>query len=479
MPRERFSDFPSVRALRSLAFVSGLAALAGCANPPIPAAPLSAENSAAKLVARSLQDDGLRRFLADNLGREPSGPWDFETLAWVAFYFNPSLELARAQWATARATQQTVAERPNPTISLTPGFSTNAPSGTSPWFPAVNFDFLLPMSGKRARQVDIARADAEVARLAVISAAWQVRSELRLALLDVAAAARREPLLRQQAAVQRTLLTLAEQRLAAGAATARDVAAARSALFKLEAAATESHGLSAAARVRVAAALGLPAAALEGVELPVPVASAPLSAEALAAARRVSLQNRADVLAALAHYESAQAALELEAAKQLPDLHLGPGYQWDQGQNKWSLGLTFELPLFHRNEGPISESASRRAESAAQFTATQAQAIAAIDAATVAQANAAVQLDQAHQQLDLSEKQGALAQARLAAGGTDQSDVQSARLAVGEAGLALVDAESAVALAAAQLEAALQVPFPHLAALSPAVAEPASPSRTP
>ena len=247
--------------------------------------------------------------------------------------------------------------------------------------------------------------------------------------------------------------------------------------MKTETAAIDARGQALASRARAAAALGLPLAALDGVELTGPPALPVLSPEALAAARQQSLQTRAGVLAALAHYESTQAALELEAAKQQPDIHLGPGYQWDQGQNKWSVALTFEVPLFHRNEGPIAEATSRRAEAAAEFTAVQAQAIAAIDAATTAQATATAQLDHAHRQREVAEKQSTLAQARFAAGETDQTEIQYARLAFADASLALADAESSAAIAAGQLESALQVPFPNLAAL----ADPARPkfSRTP
>ncbi|MEO5958108.1 MAG: hypothetical protein ABIZ49_06145, partial [Opitutaceae bacterium] len=73
-------------------------ALGACATSPPPPLSLSPEAAAANFGARSLQDAGLRRFLADNLGREPATEWDFETLSWVAFYYHPSLDVARAQW---------------------------------------------------------------------------------------------------------------------------------------------------------------------------------------------------------------------------------------------------------------------------------------------------------------------------------------------------------------------------------------------
>lgn len=448
-------------------------ALAACATNPTAAPVVSPEASAANFTARSLQDAGLDAFLVENLGREPAAStgsgqaaWDFDTLSWVAFYYQPSLAVARAQWATARATRQTVAARPNPTISLTPGYSTRHDAGVSPWFPAINFDFLLQGS-KRARQQDIARANAEVARLAVLSASWQVRSDLRRALIDMQTASTRERGLREQAGIQEQLAALFAQRLAAGRASASETSAARLSAIRLRAAVADASAQVAAARTRLAAALGLPLESLAGQQFSAP-SSPPLSAEALAIARRESLQSRADVLAALANVQSAHAAVELETAKQQPDLHLGPGYQWDQGQDKWSLALTFELPLFHRNEGPIAEAVSRRAETVAQFNLTQAQVIAATDAAVAAQAAATEQLAQARRVRDETAAQTARVQQRLALGAADQVDRQTAAYELATADLAIADAESAAMLAAGQLEDALQLPFPHLAALADA-----------
>ncbi len=239
----------------------------------------------------------------------------------------------------------------------------------------------------------------------------------------------------------------------------------RLAQMKSAAALADATAQAAAARAHLAAALGLPVAALATQNF-APLPTAALSADALAAARRESLQSRADVLAALAKVQSAQAALELEAAKQQPDFHLGPGYQWDQGLNKWSLAVTFELPIFHRNEGPIAEATAHRAEAVAQFNATQAQAIAAIDGAAQAQAAAAAQRESLRRVRDESTAQVARAARRVELGAADQVERQLAALELATAESALADAEAAAALAAGQLEDALQVPFPHLATLA-------------
>ncbi|MDB6127570.1 MAG: Heavy metal efflux outer membrane protein CzcC family, partial [Verrucomicrobia bacterium] len=401
--------------------------LSGCATQQVPPASLSAATAAANLTARSLQDPELHRFLAENLGHEPTA-WDFETLSWVAFYYHPSLNVARAQWATARAVQHSAGLPANPTISLVPGYNTTREPGISPWFPAVNFDFLIQSARKRGHLQAIAQADAEAARLAIYSAAWQVRSDLRRALTDESVAIRREALLKAQAQVQQRLLILLQQRLSAGAIGAAEVSPARTATYRAQSAAADAASQAITARARIAAALGMPLSALDGVTLVAPVAPISLPDDELVAARQRSLQSRSDVLAALAKYASAQAALELEVAKQKPDLHLGPGYQWDQGANKWSLALTFELPIFHRNEAAIAEFVARRAESAAQFGAVQAQAVANVDAAIAAQRAAAAQLDYVHRLRSESEKVSGLASRRLELGAADQVEVQSAQL---------------------------------------------------
>src|SRR4029079_18800006 len=97
--------------------------------------------------------------------------------------------------------------------------------------------------------------------------------------------------------------------------------------------------------------------------------------------RTAALQNRADILSGLAEYAAAQSALQLEIAKQYPDVHLQPGYQFDQGDNKWSLGLLVELPILNQNQGPIAEAKARRDEAAAKFMALQARVLADIDRA--------------------------------------------------------------------------------------------------
>lgn len=442
---------PAVLALLTLV-------LGGCGTPP--ATQPFAASERPGFESRGLSDPGLVMFLGANPGMGQP-PWDFETLSWVAFYYHPSLEIARAQWEEAQAARLTAQARVNPTLSVTPGFDSSRQAGVSPWFPAINLDFLLQRADRRRHQRDVARAESEAARLAVLASAWIVRSELRTALTEAWAAEQRATSLRAQAGVQRELLSLLQRRQAAGSASAGDVSTLRLALLRAEAAMGEAAGKQAAARARVAAALGVPLTALEGVILPRPPQAQAMDAAALAQARRDSLRSRADLLSALAKIDAAESAIALETSRRLPDFHVGPGYQYDQGANKWSVALSLELPLFNRNEGPIAEAVAKRNEAVARLISAQAQVIAALDSAMVMQSAAADQLARAQGLRAEASHMEVLAQQRFVLGAADQVERVTAHLELVLAESAVSEAEVAFAVASGQMEDALQLPFTH------------------
>jgi outer membrane protein TolC len=451
---------------RSLPLAVLAVLLAGCAH--YEPRPLSPEKTAIAFEARSLAAPELRDFLANNIGRDfaewPPKEWDFEMLTWVAFHYHPSLDVARAQWDVARGGIRTAAGRPNPTLGVAPGYNFSAASGISPWFPGMTLDVPVETAGKRGKRIAQSRLLAEAAHQNIFTAAWQVRGELRRALLDFASADRRGRALRDLATLQRQSVELLEQRRQAGAVSSLDVSTARVALARAEADAGDAERLMATTRSRLAQSLGIPLAALEGQRFADPFTeSAPdLSAAALAAARRQCLQSRPDILAALATYEASQAALQLEIAKQYPDLHLGSGYQWDQGDNKWNLAVTLDLPILNRNEGPIAEAEAKRREAATQVVAAQARVIAELDTAQAEMAASSAQIAGLEQVEAALKRQAVLVHQQLEAGGADRLEEQGAKLELAVGQLALLDARSKAVNAVAQLEDALRIPFTNL-----------------
>jgi outer membrane protein, heavy metal efflux system len=453
------------------AFVAAL--FAGCAR--FESRPINPSQTAAQFEQRTLANPALRSFLETNLHRPfgvwPPAVWNEETLTLVAFYYHPILEVARADWQVAAAGTETAAERPNPTVTAT-GIYEPATAAYSPWIPGLTFDLPIETAGKRRFRMDQARHLTESARLNLAITAWQVRSQLRASLLDFVAAHERVSLLERRLGLQQQLADRLEHQFQAGAISGFERNTARLALVRTRADLADAQRSSAEARPRLSDALGLPVVALDGANFHFDL-DATGSAEDLttAEARTLALRGRPDILAGLSDYAAAQSALQLETAKQYPDIHLNPGYSWNAGstgEHDWQLGATVELPLLSRHQGPIAEAAARRQASAARFLALQAKVIGEIDGALASfrasQTNAAalktlVAAQQAQHQAVLDQ---------FRAGAVDQLEVTTAELEFDAADLTRFEAEVKVQQALGALENAIRRPL----ALPPGILQP-------
>jgi outer membrane protein TolC len=440
--------------------------LTGCAH--FEPKPLSPEKSAAQLEARRLDDAGLKKFLEQNSGGElknwPKKNWNLQELTLAAFYFHPSLEVARAQWRVAEAGIKTAGGRPNPTLTVTPEYNTTT-LVPSPWGPAVNFDVPVETMGKRGKRIAEAQKISESARFSFISAAWQIRSGVRASLLDFIMAGRRAELLQKQFAAQQQIVKRLQQRFDAGAISRAELTTPQIALNKTQMDLSDAHSKQAEARSRLAEALGLSAAALDGEEFDFDFSTRSVEQLTSDDARRVALQSRSDILGALADYAASEDDLRLEIAKQFPDVHLNPGYQFDQGDNKWSLGLTVELPILNQNQGAIAEAEARRKLAAAKFIQLQAQVIGEIDRAVAGWRVTQSQLKAGNELLAAQQQQQKSAEAQLKAGAADELDLLNAQLEFNSARLVLLDSETKSQSVLGALEDALQRPADSITAV--------------
>lgn len=438
--------------------------LAGCVR--FDDKPISAAAVAERLEARSLGDTNFKAFLETNLQHTftawPLTTFDFPALTLAAFYFHPGLDVARAHWAVARGGESVAGARPNPVLGVAPGYNANAPRGVSPWFPSVTLDVPIETAGKRGHRLAHARQISEVARLNISTAAWQVRSGVRLALVDYVAASRRAALLRENTVLQQRATELLEQRFAAGAIGAPEISPARIAVIRLRVELADAQRQAADARARLAESLRLPATTLEGLEFTFDLEQTANAALLSTDARREALLGRADILAALSEYAASQSALQLEIARQYPDLHFNPGYQYDQGENKWQLGFSVELPVLYRNQGGIAEAKASRDAAAARFTMLQARVISEIDRALLNRAAAIEQLRQLEELTRAQQAQVQHVETSFNAGAADQFELASARVAFATAELARLGALLNKQHALGLLEDALQRPFDGL-----------------
>jgi len=453
---------PIHRCCASLAFA--LAVLSACAtNRQLPPFPVAA--NARALEARTLDDPRLLRFVAASRALAGSAAraraWDLDTLSLAALYYHPDLDLARARLASARASAAAAAQAPNPSANLGLGYNATT-SLPSPWTVGLMVDFIVETFGKREYRAAQAGHLAQAARADLASATWRVRAGVRDALLDMWVAARRRALARRQLEARQRLARLVERRFEAGAASAPELARERMARDRVRLALDAAQRDGAAARARLAQAIGVPLRALHGVAISLDAFDAPQPVAAQVSAgtlRETALTRRDDVQALLAEYAAAQSALQLELARRWPDLRLGPGYTYDQGDHRYSLAVGGELPLFNRNQGPIAAAEARREEVAARFNALQAGIAGAIDAAAAGLRAAARTRASADELVaEAARREDALRRA-FDAGQLGRPALVAAQVELGAARMSDLDALAAERRALALLEDALHAPF--------------------
>lgn len=433
------------------------ALLAGCVTDR--PEPISPARTAATLETRSLGAARLDVFLRSATPIPTTARvWNIETLTLAAVYFHPDLEVAYARLAVARAAIVTARQRPNPTLSLSALYDSPPPL-------TIGFalDFLLETFGKRGARTAQAKALADAARHDVATAAWQVRGGVRTALIDLWAAQRRAEFGRSRLQLEAQLVGLLERRLALGEASALDVARERINRDQFTIAVRDADSAASTARARLATAIGVPARALDGVVIDLTAFDMPPNLDAHIGEgelRGRALTGRTDVRASLAQYAAAQSALGLALAGRYPNIALAPGYTYDQGVHKIGLsGLSLELPIFNRNQGPIAEAVARRAQAAASFTALQAQIIGAIDTAAVAYRTAGQAVTTTTALLDAQQRRQARTAKLFAAGQIDRPTLLTGSLEVGAIQLSTIDAAIAQRQALGAIEDALQQPL--------------------
>jgi outer membrane protein TolC len=418
--------------------------------------PLEPEENLTALEGRTLNDPGLLEFVE---AQRPGRPldWDLETLTLAALYFHPDVEAARARWAVAEAGRITAGQRPNPTLGVSPQYDVTT-SIPSPWIVTPTLSVPIETAGKRGKRLAVAAQLSHAARWEIAAVAWNVRAGLRRALLELWFAGESEAAWAERVGAGEELVRLLAGQLEAGEIALIEVSRERVALEQARLELLDARSRRLTARVQLAAALGLPARALEGVAFSFSAFTQPPAELPRAEARQRALLNRADILATLAQYAASEAALRLEIARQYPDIRFGPNYQFDQGDHMWGIALSVDLPVLNQNQGPIAEAEARRREQAARFNGVQIRVLAEIDTALAAYEAARQRLAAADRVVDQLVRQERLAREMFEAGEISRHTVAAARVERTSATLAQLAARLRAQETLGQLESALQTP---------------------
>ena len=418
--------------------------------------PLIPDETARELESHSLADPGLQQFIAAHSDQKlPIARWDLDALTLAAFYFHPEIDVARARAAVARAAIVTAAERPNPTVSATVEHK-DSDAGTSPWITTFGFDLPVEIGGKRRWREQHARDVARSAELSIAQTAWQVRSAIRAELVALRSAGEAAAILRRQQQSQRDLLEALQRRLELGESSRVEVSSSRVSAAQTDLLLRDREAQLRQTQIRLAAAVGVPGRAVTDVAFDLTQFPQLYRQNEL---RERALLARPDILAALADYAAAESDLRVELARQYPDLHVAPGFGWDQGAKRWSLGLSAEVPLLNRHRGAIGEAEARRALSEAQFVALQNRVIGAVEEGSARYRDATQKLQAAAGVVSLQQQQLDAAQRMFNAGETDRVALRLAEVELHTAELAQADAIAQAQEAAGALEDALEQPL--------------------
>jgi len=323
-------------------------------------------------------------------------------------------------------------------------------------------DIPIETAHKRGYRADQATHLSEAARLSLVNEAWKVRAQVRDAMLALYAARKRIAFLSTKAEAERQIAEMSRKRLAVGQFSRPDVDSAILADTQAQSDLAAARSAEQDSHAQLAAAIGVPVAALDGVAIDLSAFGAISPAPPAADAQRAAIFHRADLLASLADYAAAESALQLEVAKQYPNIHLGPGYTYDTGTHKIAFGLAgITLPIFNQNQGGIHAAEARRKEAAARTGALQdkilgdlAHALARYQSSVEALRLSDAHLVSARRQLDSQA-------AAFANGDADRLTYTQAKADYQTSETLHLDAAVAVQQAAGALEDAMQQPLGH------------------
>jgi outer membrane protein, heavy metal efflux system len=451
---------PGTRRVAAAALLA--ATLGACAATP-PRAPLEPSAILAEFNARRL----------DQLSPElppPAAGWDRSQWLAAALHLNPQLSEQRAEVNAAAAAERTAAQRPNPTMQLFAEYLTSAAQSAA-WLYGLSLDFLLRQPGERTRARQQASLQTALAESDLTESIWQVRAALRHALLDAVSAQDETVLLQSLVAERQALLATDRARLQAGDISRTQLLSDELELSRAQQREQQSRARSVDAVARLAAAVGVPVAALESVPLRWPDWA---QVDALQIStpdrwRSEALIARPQIVHALREYDLAEVGLQSEVARRWPQLHVTPAYSWGGGgvqentlfgiSSEGGVALSFELPLLNQHQGQIGEAVARRTAAGEHLKAMQAQIFEQIDRAELAWPAARQAWDETRKAAEIAERQREAEQRALRAGASERASDLAAQVAATEAQLAVLQAAYTAEVAFGELEDAYRRPL--------------------
>jgi cobalt-zinc-cadmium efflux system outer membrane protein len=284
-------------------------------------------------------------------GRTPgtvaaSPPLTFQAAFDMASARNLGLEAARRQRAIREAQVRIARQLQNPDVALE--VSRDVPHEV------LTLNVPIEIGGKRARRIDLARAEAAQADIDVRVELRTLRRNLRQAFYGLLAADERVRLSEEILALAERVRQVAQVRFEEGATPRLDVLEADLGLARARADLDLARSTRASAQADLNAVLDQPAGQAVAVTGDLAATGA---VPDLARATEQAAGSNTDLLAAEQEAAVEERRVSLLKAERIPTPTFSIGGVFDapgEFQAGWAGGVSFGLPLFNRNQGEIA-----------------------------------------------------------------------------------------------------------------------------
>jgi len=415
-----------------------------------------------KIASRRADNDQFHQFLLNNgytSGQLPIQQWKLDDLIYCALFFNPSLDIARAQWRSAEAAKLTAAEMRLPTIGGQYSKSNNASEEISPHAYGLSIEIPIETANKRNIRIESAQHLAEAAKLRIAQAAWQLRNEVIKTFTEYQANRQQITLMSKEQAYRKDIVAIYQKRINLGKPSKFKLSPVKLQRQTLNTELESKQRNHLVLLARLANNLGLSLSQVEQMQLADTTDTKALANPSAADLQTRALLNRLDIRIALERYAVAEAKLKLEIAKQYPDIVISPGYAYEFGDKIWSLGLSSLMTILTKNKLAIAEATQLREVEAKQFEALQANVISEVNVANARLTQSAQLLDNKKNLYQQQQANTRRMDNRLRAGESDRLELTYAKLeeVIAEQQIALASLQ--LATSANDLENAIQAPL--------------------
>lgn len=294
----------------------------------------------------------------------------------VTLFLQQNLELVAARYDvdSADAEKLTARLRPNPDVSV--DFEDLPVDFSGPFIGQQTFTYgisqTVELGGKRQKRIDVANADAEVARGEFQTAVWQLTNDFKRKFYNVLLTAALLELARENQATFAETLERTTEVYKAGEISGLDLRRLEVEKLQFDTDVANSERDYALARRDLQLALGGDYRAME-FDVDGTLDYQPYEFS-LADLRDKALAARPDLKAARLKEQAADALIRLQNAQRVPDLSLGAGVaQAPLGTSTYVFSVGISLPLFDRNQGERVKALieRRRAQNEEQFVTNQ------------------------------------------------------------------------------------------------------------